>query len=159
LGTLPHDVRILTMELISKNIEETAEIGLKFLRFVKQNSKKAVVVGLKGDLGSGKTAFVKAIAEHLNIPDVITSPTFVIQKKYPLEKRFKGFKNLMHIDAYRLKNGGDLKKIGWSEIFDNRENLIFIEWADTVEDILPKNAIEISFEFVDENTRKIKFNF
>lgn len=113
----------------------------------------AAVVGLYGDLGAGKTTFVQAVARSLGVSERITSPTFLIVKRYKL--KVKSFRFLIHIDAYRLKSGDELRKLGFEELLRDSGNLIFVEWADRVVDILPKKQTKLFFEFVDENTRKI----
>ena len=67
-----------------------------------------------------------------------------------------GLTHFIHIDAYRLGNSDELKQLGWNKIASDPHNLIVIEWAENVEDVLPKDAIKIYFEFVDKNTRKIR---
>lgn len=96
---------------------------------------KATVVFLSGDLGSGKTTTTKAIAKELGIEEDITSPTFVILKRYQIDASvlFGKFSNLIHIDAYRLKNYTELGKIKFEEYLVNEKNLILIEWPEMVE--------------------------
>jgi tRNA threonylcarbamoyladenosine biosynthesis protein TsaE len=77
----------------------------------------------------------------------------VIIKTYNLQ--LETYNKLFHIDSYRLKSGEELKKLGWQEIISNPQNLILIEWPENVSDVIPQNAIKISFEFIDETTRKI----
>lgn len=132
--------------------------GLKALAqgFVSAKSPSAngaTVVGLKGDLGAGKTTFVKFVAETLGVKGIVTSPTFVIEKIYKLDNQ--EFNHLIHIDAYRLEGGQELKVLGWDEISSNSKNLIFIEWPERVDDILPKDISIIKFEFIDEKTREV----
>lgn len=105
------------------------------------------VVALIGDLGSGKTVFAKGLAKGLGVKNTITSPTFVLMKVY---------KNLVHIDAYRLTNGKELEAIGATDYFKDKNFVTLIEWADRVKDILPKNRIEINFKVLDDNKREIK---
>jgi len=149
------------MEKVSKSIAETREIANEFLKSIdagKENKKHATMVGLHGDLGSGKTAFVKQVADVLSIKETVTSPTFVLMRKYNLiNTPHSTFCALIHIDAYRLENGKDLEILGWKEIAANPENLIFIEWPERVKDILPSDMMDIRFEFVDEDTREIVF--
>ena len=85
----------------------------------------------------------------------ITSPTFVIEKIYKLKNQV--FDNLIHIDAYRLKNEKELLNLGWREISKNPKNIIFIEWPENVNDILPSDTKNIKFRFVDKNVREITF--
>lgn len=116
----------------------------------------AVVLALTGDLGAGKTAFVKAVAKELGITEHITSPTFVIMKTYNLQPTaHSGFKSLTHIDAYRLESAHELEVLGWNELLADPDALIAIEWPEKVPGTIPNNAHHFSFEHVDETTRKI----
>ena len=106
-----------------------------------------MVICLIGDLGSGKTVFAKAFAKALGINDNITSPTFNIIKEYD-----GGEMKMFHMDVYRLS---DIKQdLGREEYFTKR-GVCIIEWADLIEDILPKNRLDIKFKMVDENTRQL----
>ncbi len=138
----------------TKSFKETEELAQEFVSSIVPLENQAKVMGLRGELGAGKTAFVKCIAKALKIKETVTSPTFIIEKIYSLPKENK-FKKLIHIDAYRLSGGEDLLSIGWEEILNNPENLIFIEWPERVENILPKEIQNIQFEFVDDSTRMI----
>lgn len=105
-----------------------------------------MVICLIGDLGSGKTVFTKAFALALGINENITSPTFNIIKEYD-----KGEMKLFHMDVYRLS---DTKQdIGIEEYFTKR-GVCIIEWADLIEDILPKNRLDIKIKMIDEDTRQ-----
>lgn len=145
------------------SIEELSLFAKKFLVWVKEREVKgsgALVVGLYGDLGSGKTAFVKQVAEHLGITNTVTSPTFVIEKIYKLPEGSlleDDILHIIHIDAYRLESGDELTMLGWEQITSDPHNIIFIEWPERVKDILPKDIKKISFTFVDENTRDIEW--
>ena len=114
----------------------------------------ATTIGLIGDLGAGKTTFVQGSARALGITDVITSPTFVIEKIYSLENQ--PFKHLIHIDAYRLQNAHELHVLGFEEILRDPGNLIFIEWPDKVKEALPETIKTLNFRFIDEKTREIE---
>ena len=106
-----------------------------------------MVICLIGDLGSGKTVFAIAFAKALGINDNITSPTFNIIKEYD-----GGEMKMFHMDVYRLS---DIKQdLGIEEYFTKR-GVCIIEWADLIEDILPKNRLDIKFKMIDENTRQI----
>ena len=105
-----------------------------------------MVICLIGDLGCGKTVFTKAFALALGINENITSPTFNIIKEYD-----KGEMKLFHMDVYRLS---DTKQdIGIEEYFTKR-GICIIEWADLIEDILPKNRLDIKIKMIDEDTRQ-----
>lgn len=118
----------------------------------------ATVLALSGDLGAGKTVFVKALAKQMGITEHVTSPTFVIMKAYSLRPTVdskNGFTKLVHIDAYRMSSGSELTMLGWNELLADPKNLIAIEWPEQVAEVMPEGAIKISFEHVDENTRKV----
>lgn len=146
------------MEILSKSLEETKNAAQGLVDLVlEQNRAGATVVSMVGNLGAGKTTFVQAVAEIFGVKDNITSPTFVIMKSYKLEN--DKFDFLIHIDAYRLKGGEDLTKLGFNELVSNPRNLILIEWADLVSSVVPMDSIKLYFEFVDDQTRKITSDF
>lgn len=146
------------MQIISKKIEDTEKIAKDFLKHTvsRVTLDTACVVGLSGDLGTGKTTFTQFIAKNLGIKIKIKSPTFIIIKNYEL--KIKNFKKLFHIDAYRLKNHKELLNLGWEEIISKPENLIFIEWPENVKKAMPKKHHKISIKHTKEGHRKFKFS-
>lgn len=106
-----------------------------------------MVICLNGDLGSGKTVFSKAFANALGINETITSPTFNIVKEY-----LSGEMPLFHMDVYRLDETN--VEIDFEEYF-HKKGVSIIEWADMIQDELPKQRLEITIKIVDENTRVI----
>ena len=120
-------------------------------KFLEKNPGVSLI-GLCGDLGSGKTAFVKGIAKSLGIERNVTSPTFVIEKIYPIDE-----KRLVHIDAYRLNSKNDLETIGFDELANDSKNIIFVEWPEKVFSKIPDKMKIIKFRYIDENKRKISF--
>jgi len=140
-----------------KNMEEVRAFATEFLMQIESDSIGATVIGLRGDLGAGKTSFTKICADLLGISDNVTSPTFVLLKKYKLAGKIFGekFSFLIHIDAYRLKGEKELETIGWQEIISDPKNLIMIEWPEIVEEAMPVNTIYVDFKHVDETTREI----
>ncbi len=117
--------------------------------------KGATVIGLYGELGAGKTTFTKEVARHFGITRTVASPTFVLERIYKLAPKYK-FKHLIHIDAYRLSGGAELKALGWKEIIEDPKNLIFIEWPEIVIDAMPKKHIGIFFTHKGEFEREIE---
>ncbi len=103
-----------------------------------------MVICLNGELGSGKTIFTKGIANALGIKENITSPTFTIIKEYD------GELPLYHMDVYKLD--GAFEGVGIEEYF-HKGGVVVIEWADTIEEILPEERLDIKFKLVDENKR------
>lgn len=144
------------MKITSRNLKETKELARKFVDALTQSeqSDKAAVVALDGDLGSAKTTFSQFVGEALGVRGAIQSPTFLIEKIYELHD--KPWKHLIHIDAYRLDKPEELLHLGWQEMISRKDNLILVEWASRVESILPPDTIHVAFEFIDENTREIE---
>ena len=139
------------MKYISNNLEETEKIANDFLSRLSPNSNKAIVVGLYGELGVGKTTFAQGLANAMGVKDNVTSPTFVLEKIYELINQ--KFAHLIHIDAYRLEKSQELLHLGWQEIISDHRNLVLIEWPEKVADIMPDH-IKIKFSHVSENSKR-----
>ena len=143
------------MEILVKNLGELEKFSYSFLDKLQPTKSKATVVTLSGDLGSGKTAFVKIAAQYFGVKESVTSPTFVLIKYYSLNA--KRYILLIHIDAYRLKNANELLRLRFDELVDDPKNIIFIEWPENVTEAIPENTPKINFTFIDEKTRTISF--
>ena len=124
---------------------QTKKFAEKFASRVK-NHEKSLVIGLQGDLGSGKTTFVQGFAKGFGVKEKVLSPTFVIMKKYG---------TLYHIDCYRLENSKELLELGWDKIMSDPQNIILIEWPERVKDILPAEVIMVRFKTISQNKREI----
>ena len=105
-----------------------------------------MVICLRGELGSGKTVFVKGFARSLGIDDTITSPTFNLVKEY-----LNGEMPWYHMDVYRLEDSED-DGAGLTDYF-NKNGVTIIEWSDIIKDSLPEERLEIKFKVIDEETR------
>lgn len=159
------------MEILSKNEKETLDFARQFASSLKPKDGQALVIGLYGNLGAGKTTFMKYFAEVLGVGETIQSPTFVIMRRYELRdssnelrknlgkarlvSRASNFSHLIHIDAYRLDSADDLLKLGWNEIISDPNNIVCIEWSERVAKIMPAHIV-LKFEHGQaENERKI----
>lgn len=138
------------MMTITNSENETFEYAKKFAK----NLIGGEIIGLKGDLGAGKTVFTKGIAASLGVKENVNSPTFVIMKIYELKNKTGGIKKLIHIDAYRLKKNEEIKNLG-IEDFINKDNLIIIEWP---ENINIKTNRDVLIKAFDKTKRKIYIN-
>ncbi len=143
------------MEYICDSLEKTKGAVKEFLKTLSPLPDQATIVELIGDLGAGKTTFTKILGEELRIQETIISPTFVIQKRYPIPNH-PHFKTLVHVDAYRFENPDEAKILGIEEDIQNKENLILIEWPSKIQNHIPE-SIQIHFEHKDENTRIISW--
>jgi len=112
------------------------------------------VIALHGDLGAGKTLFVQGLAKGLDVPPevYVRSPTFALIDQYP------GRYELYHLDLYRLGYSDELESIGWRDCLDGKA-VVAIEWANRLEDYLPKTHMEITIEIISEDTRLISWKF
>ncbi len=144
------------MEQIIKTLQELEAEAAQFLQRLVPNPNHATVVLLSGDLGAGKTAFVKAVAVQLGVADVVNSPTFVLEKIY-LITNDERYKRLVHIDAYRLEGREELAALAFEELLRDPENLIMLEWPEKVglTDLAPASTIML--EVLDEGGRRITY--
>ena len=134
------------MRIISNSENETIQLGKK----IAEKLYKGLVIVLTGDLGSGKTKFTEGILSYFNLEDEISSPTFTIVNEYNAKDL-----NIYHFDVYRLEDVDEFLAIGGEEYFD--KGVSIIEWGESIEEILPKDYIKISFErdLTNENKRII----
>ncbi len=138
------------------SLEQLPEFVSSFLNEVSTiNSDTSLLIGLSGNLGAGKTTFTQELARQLEIPEKITSPTFVLMKKYEID--FGQFKKLVHIDAYRVEDVSEISILNLPEIFADKENLILLEWPEKIAEILPEKKITVTLE-VDEEDREINIS-
>ena len=130
-------------KLTSRFEEDTAELAQN----IESEKFSGMVICLNGELGCGKTLFVKAFAKALGIVDEVTSPTFNIIKEY-----LDGEMELYHMDVYRAED--NYESIGIEDYF-KKNGISIIEWADMISDILPEERLDINFQIADENVRVI----
>ncbi|MBU1183281.1 MAG: tRNA (adenosine(37)-N6)-threonylcarbamoyltransferase complex ATPase subunit type 1 TsaE [Proteobacteria bacterium] len=136
-----------TLYIMSGSLIETLSLGEKIGR--KLDSK--FIIGLSGELGSGKTSFVQGLARGLDVPEsyYITSPTYSLIHEYP------GRIPLFHIDLYRIRSRDEIEGTGLYEILD-RFGIFAIEWPDYVLNDLGADFLSILFEFAGDDTREIR---
>ncbi len=138
----------MPIEFKTENKKETQKIASVLAKeIVKHISGHAFVVGLVGDLGSGKTTFTQGFAAGLGIKEKIKSPTFILMQVFNVPRRKKSaqYKNFIHIDAYRIAHKKELLHFGLKEMFRDPHNIILIEWADRIKSLLLKRTIIITF--------------
>jgi len=131
-----------------KSEEDTKSLA----EFVGKHVKEGTALALIGNLGAGKTLFSKYVAKTLGAKGEITSPTFNIMNIY------EGICPIYHFDLYRLDNITQLEDIGFYEYTESEEGVCLIEWADKFKEELPQNTVEVNFEILGENSRKVMFD-
>ena len=119
------------MDYLSNSVEETEALGAELAGRLEPGD----VVAFTGDLGAGKTAFVRGMAQGLGIPQRVTSPTFAIVNEYE-----GGRLPLFHFDMYRLNSADDLFDIGWEDYL-SRGGVCAVEWSENVMDALPEDTV------------------
>ncbi len=151
------------MEKVLKNLQDTKQFAKEFLVEVRSPASyldgKADrnVILLQGELGAGKTTFSQFLLEAIGAEGPFTSPTFVIMKKYEVDKNKKEmsdskrktvfhFKNVYHLDCYRVDEESVLD-LGWEEIIADKNNLILVEWPERIKKIWPKNYWLLKFKY------------
>ena len=131
-------------EFISSDIQATVDLGKNFSKELKPGD----VIGLNGNLGSGKTTFIKGVLEGLNYKDNVTSPTFTLINEY--DANYK----VLHVDFYRDNNLTRWKNIGFEEMINNGD-IILIEWSNLIPELLPDDIYNLDFKHINFNKRKI----
>lgn len=180
------DKKTFQRKFLSKSSEETEEIGKNFAeKIIRENSrlprrepqvllrgsnsrKFARILSLEGELGGGKTTFLKGFGRGLGIKDRIKSPTFVIMRRYYIptgDRRQATYRKLpviscqlryfYHFDCYRIDSSKEILELGWEEIISNPENIVAVEWGDKIKNILPEKTIKIIFKTKKENEREL----
>ncbi len=129
--------------------DEINRIAKKLAQILPKNT----VVALIGDLGTGKTSFVKEFAKELGITENLKSPTF----NYFLEYK-SGRVPLYHFDVYRLSSPEEVYEVGYEDCL-NSDGIILIEWANIIESELPKEYLEIKLDYDDEDSRIVEINY
>lgn len=144
------------MEIIYTQ-SEIPDVAKKLLMHADESSSvtEATVLALSGDLGAGKTTLVQELAKIMGVEEQITSPTFVVMKRYQTTHRV--FSELVHIDAYRIEEDQEMVILGFLEWLENPQSLVCIEWPEKISSLISASAISAALEVVDENTRKITY--
>ncbi len=134
------------MEFIAESLEDTKSFAKQFANTLKSGD----VVLLTGDLGAGKTTFVKAVAKALGYDGLVTSPTFTLLNQY--NAKFP----IYHFDMYRLKSSAEAIESGLDEILHNGEGVCFVEWPQKVAGILPEKNIMLDITVLSDNERRFR---
>ncbi|MBI4558648.1 MAG: tRNA (adenosine(37)-N6)-threonylcarbamoyltransferase complex ATPase subunit type 1 TsaE [Candidatus Hydrogenedentes bacterium] len=124
--------------------EETEQLGLRLARLLPPKS----VVALRGELGTGKTCFVRGMAKHFTGANAVHSPTFTLVNEYGAGPK------LYHIDLYRLTSLDEIADLGCAELFDS-DALCAVEWAERAEALLPSQYLDVFLEHAGEDCRRV----
>jgi tRNA threonylcarbamoyladenosine biosynthesis protein TsaE len=136
----------MNLTIISKSPEETKKLGEDIGKLVRAGD----LLAFYGELGAGKTCFIQGISQQLEVKDYVTSPSFTIINEY------RGKIPIYHFDLFRLNNAEEILELGYKEYFYG-EGLTVIEWAEKIEEFLPKEHLKIDIKFEDHYKRTITF--
>lgn len=138
---------------ISKSQDETIDIGKNFAADLPPGS----VIGLKGNLGTGKTQFVKGVTAYFKVNEIVNSPTFLIVNEYVSNIASNSGLKIFHFDLYRINSPDELSTIGFDEYINDENSISLIEWSELAEKYLNKQLKTVTFEYGEkENERIIK---
>ena len=135
-------------EKICKTLDDTKELAQKFAKLI----TNGCFISLYGEIGAGKTAFVKLVAEALKVKEKVTSPSFVILNEY-----HSGILPVYHFDLYRLENEGVKTILDELREYSEGKQVTFVEWAEFSQDEIPFNHIKINVTYEDNDERKYSF--
>lgn len=131
----------------SRSVAETKHIARDIISraAAEHSSPNALVISIFGELGAGKTSFVKGGAAFFGIPQKnITSPTFALLKRHLIKRRGTGFRFFYHADAYRIDNAREFASLGFGDITKDSESIVCVEWGERIRSLLPRNTLRIS---------------
>lgn len=136
------------MKIIAKTLTDTKQFAKDLILEVSKKAlDKSTVLDLVGDLGAGKTTLVQMIGEELGVGETMQSPTFVLMKTYNIQHSI--FRRLVHIDAYRIEDINEVKILRLEDIFADPTNLVCIEWAEKIMEVIPGDAIKVYCELLE----------
>lgn len=142
------------MEYVSHNTYTTIRFGERFAKSLKSGD----IIGLEGELGSGKTSFVKGICRYFKVKEIVNSPTFVIVNEYIGTDIYSNKLSIFHFDLYRIFSPEELDTIGFKEYFQLKNFIALIEWSKLAEEYLQLQFKTVKFLYgPDKNTRIIVF--
>ncbi len=140
-----------------------SELASKVIKSLQGRAgKKALIITLEGELGAGKTTFIRGFLKSLGVKDKVKSPTFVLMRHYHVklrhaaDKTLKSDKEVYHLDCYRVRDHRDLSTLDLKSLFKSPNSIVLIEWPERISKILPRKLTKIHIDHIDKNKRKIQ---
>ena len=135
--------------IVFKSLEDIDKAAQEFVNLMKGKKHFAFY----GEMGAGKTTFIKQVCEKLEVVDVVASPTFAIINEYFT----KNENRIFHFDFYRIKDIEEVYNLGYEDYFYS-DHYCFIEWPELVEDLLPEHMVKVHIKALPDNSREISFS-
>lgn len=137
------------MNIKIESLDKIDEAAIEFIKVMEDNT----VFAFHGEMGAGKTTFIKAICEKLGVSDTINSPTFAIINEY----RSDSGELIYHFDFYRINKIEEAFDFGYEDYFYSG-SLCFIEWPEKVESLLPNDTVNVSIKVLEDGSRDVKLD-
>ncbi len=137
------------MNIKIESLDKIDDAAISFIKAMGDNT----VFAFRGEMGAGKTTFIKAICENLSVSDTINSPTFAIVNEY----RSDSGELIYHFDFYRINKIEEVYDFGYEDYFYSG-SLCFIEWPELIEELLPKDTVNVSIKAEEDGTRSVVVN-
>lgn len=134
------------MKIKIESLDKIDEAAIEFIKTMGDNT----VFAFRGEMGAGKTTFIKAICENLGVSDTINSPTFAIVNEY----RSDSAELIYHFDFYRINKIEEVFDFGYEDYFYSG-SLCFIEWPELIEDLLPKDTVNVQIKTLEDGSREV----
>lgn len=134
------------MNITIKSLEDIDQAAIEFVKSMGDNT----VFAFRGEMGAGKTTFIKAICEKLGVSDTINSPTFAIVNEY----RSDSGELIYHFDFYRINKVEEAFDFGYEDYFYSG-SLCFIEWPELIENLLPADTVNVSIKVLEDGNRSV----
>jgi len=115
------------------------------------------IIAFSGGLGAGKTTFISALCKHIGIQEKVSSPTFALINEYTFEEN-GSMQLIRHMDWYRLESVEEAIQAGMEDVLMQKEGYCFIEWPEKAPELVPEDALRVTIDVIDENTRKLQTN-
>ena len=140
------------MTYYTKSDEETEKLGKALARKLDESGTRRAFIAMRGEMGVGKTAFVRGFASYFGISGV-RSPTYTVVNEY------RGAVRIFHFDMYRISDGDDLYSIGYDDYIES-DGYCIAEWSENVEGYIPKDSVTVSiYRAEEENERRIEIEY
>jgi tRNA threonylcarbamoyladenosine biosynthesis protein TsaE len=138
---------------LSRSAKQTQNLAAMILAMAAANQVN--VISVKGEMGAGKTTLIQGMGRELGLNRNLPSPTFILIRSYQLNT--EPWKKLYHVDLYRLKTADEMRSTDLAELWQDRKNLVVVEWAERAEAVLPQKRVEVEIKAGEKNNRQIQF--